>query len=104
VILVGRTALVEESAVKGTPVYIVASRGGSYAPGTPRESCEFVQNYLETVLTEMMGVKVDFIVPELTLARSNPAMAELIPLADASKARTLEEAAAKGKEAALKVA
>ncbi|WP_405865615.1 MULTISPECIES: FMN-dependent NADH-azoreductase [unclassified Streptomyces] len=104
VILVGRTALVEESAVKGTPVYIVASRGGSYAPGTPREPFEYVQNYLEGVLTEMMGVEVDFIVPELTLAHSNPAMAELIPLADASKARALEEATSKGKEAALKAA
>ncbi|MGW2047746.1 FMN-dependent NADH-azoreductase [Streptomyces sp. NPDC001858] len=102
VILGGRTTRVEDSAVKGTPVYIVASRGGSYAPGTPRESFEYAQNYLEAVLTEMLGLKVDFIVPELTLARSNPAMAELIPLADASKAKALVEAADKGKEAALK--
>lgn len=104
VILVGRTALVEESAVKGTPVYVVASRGGSYAPGTPREPLEYVQNYLEGVLTTMMGVEVDFIVPELTLAHSNPAMAELIPLAEESKAKALEDATNKGKEAALKAA
>lgn len=50
----------------------------------------------------MMGLKVDFIVPELTLAHSNPAMAELIPLAEASRARALDEAASKGKQAALK--
>ncbi|WP_369029625.1 MULTISPECIES: FMN-dependent NADH-azoreductase [Streptomyces] len=104
VILVGRTALIEESAVKGTPVYVVASRGGSYAPGTPREPLEYVQNYLEGVLTTMMGVEVDFIVPELTLAHSNPSMAELIPLAEESKAKALEAATNKGKEAALKAA
>lgn len=52
----------------------------------------------------MMGVEVDFIVPELTLAHSNPSMAELIPLAEESKAKALEAATNKGKEAALKAA
>ncbi|CAM5253353.1 FMN-dependent NADH-azoreductase [Streptomyces aurantiogriseus] len=104
VILMGRTAGTEESQTKGTPVYVVASRGGSYAPGTPREGYEYVQNYLQAVLGDMLGMEVDFIVPELTLAHSNPAMAELIPLAEASKARAHEDAVTKGKAAALKVA
>ncbi|MGV9349422.1 FMN-dependent NADH-azoreductase [Streptomyces spiralis] len=104
VILAGRTAMVAESPIKGTPVYIVASRGGSYAPGTPREGFEYVQNYLESTLVEMLGVEVDFIVPELTMAHSNPAMAELIPLAEASKAKAHEDALSKGKSAALKAA
>jgi FMN-dependent NADH-azoreductase len=104
VILVGRTAAVEESPVKGTPVYVVASRGGSYAPGTPREGFEYVQNYLKAVLGDMLGMEVDFIVPELTLAHSNPAMAELIPLAEASKAKAHEEAVSKGKAAARNAA
>ncbi|MGW1024760.1 FMN-dependent NADH-azoreductase [Streptomyces sp. NPDC002577] len=104
VILMGRTAGVEESPIKGTPVYVVASRGGSYAPGTPREGFEYVQNYLQAILGDMLGMEVDFIVPELTLAHSNPAMAELIPLADASKAKAHEDAAIKGKAAALKAA
>ncbi|MFC3573615.1 FMN-dependent NADH-azoreductase [Streptomyces yaanensis] len=104
VILVGRTALVEESRVKGTPVYIVASRGGAYGPGTPREGYDYVQNYLEAVLTTMLGMEVDFIVPELTMAHSNPAMAELIPLAEASKAKAHEEALGKGKAAARTLA
>ncbi|MFF0794812.1 FMN-dependent NADH-azoreductase [Streptomyces spiralis] len=104
VILAGRTAMVAESPIKDTPVYIVASRGGSYAPGTPREGFEYVQNYLEATLVEMLGVEVDFIVPELTMAHSNPAMAELIPLAEASKAKAHEDAQSKGKTAALKAA
>lgn len=44
VLLLGRTAGETPSAL-GTPVVVVASRGGSYAPGTPREGYEFVQNY-----------------------------------------------------------
>ncbi|MFG2133705.1 FMN-dependent NADH-azoreductase [Streptomyces sp. NPDC048751] len=104
VILMGRTAGVEESPIKGTPVYIVASRGGSYAPGTPREGYEYVQNFLQALLGDMLGMAVDFIVPELTMAHSNPAMAELVPLADASKAKAHEDAATKGKAAALKAA
>jgi FMN-dependent NADH-azoreductase len=35
VILLGRTARAEDSKVKGVPVVVVSSRGGSYAPDTP---------------------------------------------------------------------
>ncbi|MFJ9821801.1 FMN-dependent NADH-azoreductase [Streptomyces sp. NPDC101151] len=104
VILMGRTAGVEASPVKGAPVYVVASRGGSYAPGTPREGYEYVQNYLRAIFVDMLGMEVDFIVPELTMAHSNPAMAELIPLAETSKAKAHEDAVAKGKAAAAKAA
>ncbi|WP_327324845.1 NAD(P)H-dependent oxidoreductase [Streptomyces sp. NBC_01210] len=104
VIVVGHNAGVPDGPVAGTPVTIVASRGGSYAPGTPREDFEFVQNYLEKVFTGMLGAEVDFIVPELTLARSRPEMAELIPLADASRTKALGEAAQKGKELAARLA
>jgi FMN-dependent NADH-azoreductase len=103
VIIMGRTAGEKPSAA-GTPVVVVASRGGSYAPGTPREGFEFVQTYLEKVLNGMLGLDVEFIVPELTLARTNPAMADLIELADASKAKAHENAAAKAKELAGRLA
>ncbi|MYY13089.1 FMN-dependent NADH-azoreductase [Streptomyces sp. SID4919] len=99
VILPGRTAG-PASTLKGKPVTVVASRGGSYAPGTPRESFEYVQNYLGDLLSEMLSLDVDFIVPELTLARTNPAMAELIPLADASREKALEDANTKAKSLA----
>ncbi|MFC6065010.1 FMN-dependent NADH-azoreductase [Streptomyces ochraceiscleroticus] len=102
-IIMGRTAGAEPSA-KGTPAVVVASRGGSYAPGTPREDFEYVQNYLESVLTGGLGFKVDFIVPELTMAPSNPAMAELIPLFEESREKAQQEAATKAKELAERVA
>ncbi|MDX2650334.1 FMN-dependent NADH-azoreductase [Streptomyces sp. NPDC001902] len=103
VLMVGRTTG-DTSSVKGVPVTVIASRGGSYAPGTPRESSEYVQNYLRSILGEYMGLDLDFIVPELTAAASNPAMAELVPLAEASWTRALEDATTKGKEVAQRVA
>ncbi|CAM5365307.1 FMN-dependent NADH-azoreductase [Streptomyces alboniger] len=99
VVLMGRTAG-EAPSAKGTPVTVVASRGGSYAPGTPREPFEYVQNYLAAVLGDGLGLAVDFIVPELTMAPHNPAMADLVPLFEASRDRALEEAAAKAKQLA----
>ncbi|MEU9110741.1 NAD(P)H-dependent oxidoreductase [Streptomyces sp. NPDC048483] len=96
VIIMGRTAGAEPSA-KGTPVTVVASRGGSYAPGTPREGMEYVQNYLEAVLGGGLGLEVDFIVPELTMAPANAAMADLIPKYEASRDKALEDAATKAK-------
>ncbi|WP_406474840.1 FMN-dependent NADH-azoreductase [Streptomyces sp. NBC_01615] len=97
VLLLGRTAG-ETPSAQGTPVIVVASRGGSYAPGTPREGYEFVQNYLEAVLKGTLGLDLDFIVPELTMAPRNPAMSELVPLYEASRKRAFEDATTKAKE------
>jgi FMN-dependent NADH-azoreductase len=103
VVVVGRTAG-ENPSVGGTPAVVVASRGGAYGPGTPREGFEFVQNYLEKLLGGLLGLDVEFIVPELTMARSVPAMAELVEKADASRAQAHEQAAAKAKELAARLA
>ncbi|MFI1735320.1 FMN-dependent NADH-azoreductase [Streptomyces acidicola] len=97
VLLLGRTAG-ETPSAQGTPVIVVASRGGSYAPGTPRDGYEFVQNYLEAVLKGTLGLALDFIVPELTMAPRNPAMTELVPLYEASRKRAFEDATTKAKE------
>ncbi|MDH6128638.1 NAD(P)H-dependent oxidoreductase [Kitasatospora sp. GP82] len=102
VIIMGRTGG-ENSSVAGKPVTVVASRGGSYAPGTPREGFEFATNYLEKVLGGLLGLKVDLIVPELTRARSVPAMADLIGKSDASREKAHEEAAAKAKALAAQL-
>ena len=103
VLLLGRTAG-ENPSAQGTPVIVVASRGGSYAPGTPREGFEYVQNYLEAVLERTLGLDLDFIVPELTLAPRNPAMSELVPLYEASRKQAFEDATAKAKELAERLA
>ncbi|MEW9517579.1 FMN-dependent NADH-azoreductase [Streptomyces tubercidicus] len=103
VIIMGRTTG-EQPSAKGTPVTVVASRGGSYAPGTPRKPFEYVQNYLEAVLNGGLGLDVDFIVPELTMAPNNPAMAELIPLYETSRDKAQEDAAAKAKALVARLA
>ncbi|MFF2519727.1 FMN-dependent NADH-azoreductase [Streptomyces sp. NPDC058086] len=103
VLLLGRTAG-ETPSAQGTPVIVVASRGGSYAPGTPREDYEFVQNYLEAVLKDTLGLDLDFIVPELTMAPRSPAMSELVPLYEASRERAFEDATAKARQLAERLA
>ncbi|AQW50468.1 FMN-dependent NADH-azoreductase [Streptomyces violaceusniger] len=103
VLLLGRTAG-ESPSAEGTPVVVVASRGGSYAPGTPREGFDFVQNYLEAVLKRTLGLDLDFIVPELTMAPRNPAMSDLVPLYEASRERAFEDAATKAMDLAKRVA
>ncbi|MFG3660835.1 FMN-dependent NADH-azoreductase [Streptomyces sp. NPDC047706] len=103
VILFGRTAG-EAPSAKGTPVTVVASRGGSYAPGTPKEPFEYVQNYLRAILGDTLALELDFIVPELTMAPHNPAMAQLVPLFEASRDRAFEEAAHKAKQLAERMA
>jgi FMN-dependent NADH-azoreductase len=103
VLLLGRTAG-ETPSAQGTPTLVVASRGGSYAPGTPREGYDFVQNYLQAVLKGTLGLDLEFIVPELTMAPRNPGMSELIPLYEASRRHAIEEATSKAKGLAERLA
>ena len=103
VIIVGRTAG-EGGSVAGKPVTVVAARGGGYGPGTPRESFEFVTTYLEKVLTGMLSLDVEFIIPELTLAKTVPAMAPLIDAAEASRSEARQAAAQKAKTLAERFA
>ncbi|OAH10771.1 hypothetical protein [Streptomyces jeddahensis] len=64
----------------------------------------YVQNHLRSILGEYMGFDIDFNVPELTAAASNPAMAELVPLAEDSWAKALEDAVIKGEATTQRVA
>lgn len=103
VIITGRTGAGGGSAA-GKPVTVVAARGGGYGPGTPRESFEFVTTYLEKVLTGMLSLEVEFIVPELTLAATSPAMASLVDAAEASRAEAAQSAVQKAKTLAERFA
>ncbi|MGW4734323.1 FMN-dependent NADH-azoreductase [Streptomyces shenzhenensis] len=103
VVLMGRTAM-GEATVAGKPVTVIASRGGAYGPGTPRDGFDYVQNFLEGVFGMMLGMEVDFIVPELTGAPVDPKMAELVPLFEASREHAHGRAAHRGKELAVRLA
>jgi FMN-dependent NADH-azoreductase len=103
VILAGRTLGEGTQSLAGKHVVVVASRGGSYEPGTPREDMEFVKNYLAGVLSAHLGITPEFITIQLTLAPTVPAMADLIPLAEQSRAEALAQADAKARELAARL-
>ena len=64
----------------GTDFIVLASRGGGYAPGTPREGWDHAEAWLPHAVS-LTGLQPRFITAELTMADVNPAMADLKPLA-----------------------
>ncbi|NYH44781.1 FMN-dependent NADH-azoreductase [Micromonospora jinlongensis] len=62
---------------------VLASRGGGYGEGTPRNGWDHAEPWLPHGLS-LTGLQPRFISAELTLAPAVPAMAELIPLHEAS--------------------
>lgn len=69
---------------------VLASRGGGYRAGTPREGWDHACPWLPHGLS-MTGLEPRFITAELTLAPVKPAMTELIPLYEASLATAERE-------------
>ena len=69
----------------GRDFVVLASRGGGYAEGTPREGWDHAEPWLPHAILAT-GLEPRFITAELTLAEVTPAMAELIPLAAKSLA------------------
>jgi FMN-dependent NADH-azoreductase len=59
------------------PAVLIASRGGAYGPGTPKEGWDYAEPYLLRVFGEVLGLDVTVVRPELTLANVNPAMFHL---------------------------
>lgn len=69
-----------EGLLGGKDFVAIETRGGGYGPGTPREGWDHAQTWL-THGVSLMGLQPRFVVVELTMAETNPAMAELKPLA-----------------------
>jgi FMN-dependent NADH-azoreductase len=69
----------------GRDFIVLASRGGGYNEGTPREGWDHSEAWLPHGVAGM-GLEPRFITAQLTLAEVTPAMAELIPLAHESLA------------------
>ncbi|WP_250284537.1 MULTISPECIES: NAD(P)H-dependent oxidoreductase [unclassified Frankia] len=95
VVVVDRTVSLSggPGVLNGKPVTVITARGGAYGPGTPQEGNDYQEPYLRHVLTALGATDIDFINVELTLATVNPALADLIPLAEQSRA-TAEKAVA----------
>jgi FMN-dependent NADH-azoreductase len=69
----------------GREFLVIASRGGGYGAGTPREGWDHAETWLPHGVAAT-GLQPRFITTELTLAEVNPAMAPLKPLAAESLA------------------
>jgi len=69
-----------------TEFIVLASRGGGYGPGTPREGWDHAEAWLPHAVS-MTGLQPRFITAELTMADVNPAMAEFKALAAESFGR-----------------
>jgi FMN-dependent NADH-azoreductase len=74
----------------GREFIVLAARGGGYNEGTPREGWDHAEAWLPHGVS-VLGLEPRFITAQLTLAESNPAMAELIPLAKDSLAAAERE-------------
>ncbi|WP_433428040.1 FMN-dependent NADH-azoreductase [Nonomuraea sp. CA-141351] len=74
----------------GKEFIVLASRGGGYGEGAPREGWDHAGPWLPHGLS-MVGLTPRFITAELTLAGVNPAMSDLIPLAAESLAAAQRE-------------
>jgi FMN-dependent NADH-azoreductase len=84
-----------------TDFIVLSARGGGYAPGTPRHGWDHAEAWLPHGLA-MTGLTPRFLIADLTMADSNPAMADLRPLAAESLAaveRSIDELWAKSKVA-----
>jgi FMN-dependent NADH-azoreductase len=74
-----------EGLLQDTEFIVLASHGGGYGPGTPRHGWEHAESWLLHGVS-LTGLTPRIITAELTMAESNPAMAELRPMAAESLA------------------
>jgi Acyl carrier protein phosphodiesterase len=81
----------------GRPLTLVVARGGGYGAGSPREGWDHATPYLLRIFSDVFGADVTLVEAELTLADVVPAMVELRPIAEASRAQAHELAAATGR-------
>ncbi|GII91745.1 FMN-dependent NADH-azoreductase [Sinosporangium siamense] len=103
VLVGGRTVAQDPKSgpLAGRPATLIASRGGAYGPGAPKEGWDFAEPYLRMLLVEVFGLDLTVITPEFTLADTNPAMAEFRDLAAASLAAAHEQATLSARRPAL---
>ncbi|MET8119372.1 NAD(P)H-dependent oxidoreductase [Micromonospora sp. NPDC005189] len=80
----------QQGLLGGREFVVLASRGGGYGEGTPRNGWDHAEPWLPHGLS-LTGMQPRFISAELTLAPAVPAMAELIPLHEASLAAAEKE-------------
>jgi FMN-dependent NADH-azoreductase len=87
-----------EPILAGKPAVLVIVRGGGYGSGSPREGWDHATAWIRRILDDVWKLDLRVIENELTLAAVNPAMADLIGLADVNRAAAEAEAVRHGQE------
>jgi FMN-dependent NADH-azoreductase len=90
--------------LEGTPTVLVTTRGGSYAPGTPREGWDHNTDYLRRILVDIWGADLTVVEREFTLVGVNPALDEFTETAALMRKAADEEAAELGTALAARYA
>jgi FMN-dependent NADH-azoreductase len=90
--------------IAGRPAVLVLARGGGYAPGTPREGWDHASPWIRRFLGDVLGLELEVVEAELTLAPVTPAMADLVGLAERSLAAAHEAAGSGGRALARRTA
>jgi FMN-dependent NADH-azoreductase len=65
----------------GRPAALIVTRGGSYAPGTPKDGWDHATPYYRRLFGDALGLQLHVSEVELTLAEVHPAMEPLRDLA-----------------------
>ena len=89
-----------ERLLEGKPVLLLTTRGGSYAPGTPKEGWDHNIVYLRRILVDVWGADLTVVEREFTLVGVNPALDEFTEAAALIKKEAHEAAAEAGKNLA----
>ena len=74
------------------PVVLITTRGGSYAPGTPKEGWDHNVEYLRRILVDVWGADLTLVEREFTLVGVNPALDEFTEAAALIKKEAHEAA------------
>lgn len=86
IMVFGRTF--KPSPAAGRPAVLISARGGSYGIGAPNHGLDYVVPTTEAVLGHegQLGLDVTTLAPEMTMAPHAPALAEFLPMHEASMA------------------
>ena len=89
-----------ERLLDGKHVLLITTRGGSYAPGTPKEGWDHNIEYLRRILIDGWGADLTVVEREFTLVGVNPALDQFAEAAALIKKEAHEAAADAGQKLA----
>lgn len=89
-----------ERLLDGKHVLLITTRGGSYAPGTPKEGWDHNIEYLRRILVDVWGADLTLVEREFTLVGVNPALDQFTEAAELIKKEAHVAAADAGQKLA----